>query len=86
MDKHLQRELIMHFWFNVFYVMNIAAGAVVIELAARGMRWLGVSDFSYYLLSGVAHLMLAVDIVLLVAILYFSARNLLRKVTNETQS
>lgn len=76
----------MHFWFNVFYVMNIAAGAVVIELAARGMRWLGVSDFSYYLLSGVAHLMLAVDIVLLVAILYFSARNLLRKVTNETQS
>lgn len=76
----------MHFWFNVFYVMNIAAGAVVIELAARGMRWLGVSDFSYYLLSGAAHLMLAVDIVLLVAILYFSARNLLRKVTNETQS
>jgi hypothetical protein len=86
MLKPIQRELIMHFWFNVFYVMNIAAGAVVIELAARGMRWLGVSDFSYYLLSGVAHLMLAVDIVLLVAILYFSARNLLRKVTNETQS
>lgn len=76
----------MHFWFNVFYVMNIAAGAVVIELAARGMRWLGVSDFSYDLLSGTAHLMLAVDIVLLVAILYFSARNLLKKVTNETHS
>lgn len=79
MQKYLNWELVMHFWVNVFYVLNVAAGAVVLELAARGMRWIGVSDFSYYVMSGMAHLLLAVDAVLLVCILYFAARNLYRK-------
>lgn len=73
----------MHFGFSVLYILVVAAGAVVVELAARGMRWLGVSDFSYYLLSGAAHFMLAMDVVLLVLVLYYSARKLLRRATNE---
>lgn len=82
-DKQITRELIMHFGFSVLYILVVAAGAVVVELAARGMRWLGVSDFSYYLLSGAAHCMLAMDLLLLVVVLYYSARKLLRRMANE---
>jgi cobalamin biosynthesis protein CobD/CbiB len=44
MDKLINWELVMHFWVNVFYVLNVIAGAAVIELAARGMRWIGADD------------------------------------------
>ena len=74
----------MHFAFNVLYLLVVAAGAAIIEFAARGLRWLGVSDFSYYLLSAAAHLMLAMDVVLLGCILYFSARKLLRRAAHES--
>jgi hypothetical protein len=82
-DKQINWGLIMHFGFNVLYVLVVAAGAAIVELAARGLKWLGVSDFSYYLLSAAAHLMLAMDVVLLIFILYFSARKLLRRAANE---
>jgi hypothetical protein len=82
-DKRINWELIMHFGFSVLYILVVAAGAAVVELAARGMRWLGVSDFTYYLLSGTAHLMLLMDVVLLVLVLYYSTRKLLRRAANE---
>ncbi|SDH09263.1 MULTISPECIES: hypothetical protein [unclassified Duganella] len=82
-DKRINWELIMHFGFSVLYILVVAAGAAVVELAARGMRWLGVSDFTYYLLSGAAHLMLVMDVVLLVLVLYYSTRKLLRRAANE---
>jgi len=82
-DKRINWELIMHFGFSVLYILLVAAGAAVVELAARGMRWLGVSDFTYYLLSGTAHLMLVMDVVLLVLVLYYSTRKLLRRAANE---
>jgi hypothetical protein len=82
-NKQINLELIMHFGFSVLYVLVVAVGAAVIEMAARGLRWLGVSDVSYYLLSGAAHLLLAMDVVLLVLIMYFSARKLLRRAANE---
>ncbi|MRW85561.1 hypothetical protein GJ698_15875 [Pseudoduganella sp. FT26W] len=82
-NKQINLELIMHFGFSVLYVLVVAAGAAVIEMAARGLSWLGVSDVSYYLLSGAARLLLAMDVVLLVLIMYFSARKLLRRAANE---
>lgn len=74
----------MHFGFSVLYILVVAAGAAVVELAARGLRWLGVGDFAYDLLSGAAHLMLLMDVTLLILVLYYSARKLLRRVANET--
>ena len=86
MDKLINWELIMHFWVNVFYVLNVVAGAAVIELAARGMRWIGADDFSYYVVSGMARLLLVMDAVLLVVLVYAAARNLLRRSINAEQS
>ncbi len=82
-DKHINWDLIMHFSYSLLYLLVLASGAVIVELMARGTQWLGVSDFSYYLLSGTAHLMLAMDVVLLVLVLFFSARKLLRGAANE---
>ncbi|MYM32168.1 hypothetical protein GTP58_27925 [Duganella sp. CY15W] len=82
-DKQTHWELIMHFGFSLLYLLVLAAGAALIELVARGMRWLGVSDFTYYALSGTAHLILLMDVALLVCVLYFSARKLLRGARHE---
>ncbi|MYN25840.1 hypothetical protein [Duganella levis] len=86
MHKYINWELVMHFWVNVFYLLNLAAGAVVIEMAARGMKWIGVSDFSYYVMSGMAHLLLVVDAILFFLLLCAAARKLFRKAANESQS
>jgi hypothetical protein len=86
MHKLINWEFVMHFWVNVFYLFNVAAGAIVIELAARGMRWIGVSDFLYYVMSGIAHLLLIGDGVLLLLLVYVAARDLFRKVINAKQS
>lgn len=64
----------MRFSYSLIVLLVYAAGAVLVELFARGMRWLGVSDFSYYLLSGAAHLMLLMDVVLLIMLLFRSAK------------
>ncbi|WP_343732156.1 hypothetical protein [Duganella sp.] len=82
-DKQIHKDLIMHFGYSLLYVMVVAAGAVIVELFARGMRWFGVSDFSYYILSGTAHLLLVMDAVLLVAVCYYAARKLWRRAAYE---
>lgn len=67
----------MRFSYSLVVLLVYAAGAAVVELVAFGMRWLGVSDFTYYLLSGAAHLMLIADFVVLVMLTLRSARRLL---------
>ena len=82
-DKQIHKDLIMHFGYSLLYVLVVAAGAAIVELFARCMRWLGVSDFSYYVLSGTAHLLLVMDAVLLAAVCYYSARKLWRRAAHE---
>lgn len=73
----------MHFGYSLLYVLVVAAGAAIVEFVARGMRWLGLDDISYYILSGAAHIILLMDAVLLVAMCYFAARKLWRSATHE---
>jgi len=68
----------MRFSYSLIVLAVYAAGAGLVELLARGMRWLGVSDLTYYMLSGTAFLMLLMDLVLLLIVLYRSARKFLR--------
>jgi len=68
----------MRFSYSLIVLAVYAAGAGLVELLARGMRWLGVSDLTYYRLSGTAFLMLLMDLVLLLIVLYRSARKFLR--------
>jgi hypothetical protein len=82
-DKKIMWGLIMRFSYSLMVLLVYAAGAVLVELAARGMRWLGVSDISYYLLSGTAHLMLFMDAVLLLLLLFISAKKFLNGVEHE---
>jgi hypothetical protein len=42
----------MHFGYSLLYVLVVAGSAAIVEFVARGMRWLGLDDISYYILSG----------------------------------
>lgn len=77
-DRQMMRSLIVRFSYSLLVLLVYAAGAVLVELVARGMRWLGVSDFTYYMLSGTAHVMLFMDVVLLIILLHNSAKKFLK--------
>lgn len=68
----------MRFSYSLIVLAVYAAGAVLIELMARGMRLLGVSDFTYYMVSGTAHVMLTIDLALLIYLVYRSAKKWMR--------
>lgn len=67
----------MRYSYSLIVLLVYAAGAVLVELASRGMHWIGMNDVSY-LFSGAAQIMLAMDVVLLIVISYRSGRQFLR--------
>ncbi|TFW16449.1 hypothetical protein [Duganella callida] len=77
-DKQTLWSLIMRFSYSLIVLAVYAAGAVLVELMARGMRPLGVSDFTYYMVSGTAHVMLTIDLALLIYLVYRSAKKWMR--------
>lgn len=69
----------MRFSYSLSVLLVYAVGAGLVEVVARGMRWLGVSDFTYYMVSGTACIMLLMDLVLLILLLFNSAKRFLQK-------
>lgn len=73
----MRNEVVRLFYSVIVFLVFVTAG-VALDLLSQRVRLLGVSDFTYYVVSLTAHFMLILDVILFSISLLFSAWEFLR--------
>jgi hypothetical protein len=76
--EHLMRNQAVRLIYSVVFFLVFAAIAVALDLLSQWITTLGVTDFTYYLVSWTAHFMLILDVLLFCISLLVEAWEFLR--------
>ncbi len=77
-DQKIVLNQIVRLAYSVIFFLVFATAAVALDLLSQWISSLGVTDFTYYLVSLTAHFILLVDVLLFSIFLLFAAWNFLR--------
>jgi len=77
-EQQIVRDQIVRLIYSVIFFLVFATAAVALDLLSQWIRSLGVTDFTFYLVSFTAHFILISDVLLFSVFLLFAAWNFLR--------